>query len=223
MRIVKKHLHGVNVAAALTRNAPRAILPFDLRRRSRQKLTLDTGEEIGLALLQGTVLAHGDLLLADDGKFIVVQAAPQSVLRVTAGTATQLTRAAYHLGNRHVPLEIGEAYLQLEHDPVLMDMLKKIKGVAVEQVEAPFEPETGAYGGGHKHGHDATFEEDYALAQAAYAVHDHEHGDHGHKHEHGHAHGHDHDHAAEHEHDHGHGSRHDANPNRPGRSGDTSR
>ncbi len=227
MRIVKKHLHGVNVAAALTRNAPRAVLPFELRRRSRQKLTLDTGEEIGLALLQGTVLAHGDLLLADDGKFIVVQAAPQSVLRVTAGTATQLTRAAYHLGNRHVPLEIGEAYLQLEHDPVLMDMLKKIKGVAVEQVEAPFEPETGAYGGGHKHGHDATFEEDYALAQAAYAVHDHEHGGHGHKHEHGHghAHGHDHDHAAEHEHDHdhGHGSHHDANPNRPGRSGDTSR
>jgi len=219
MRIVKKHLHGVKVAAALTRHAPRAVLPFELRRRSRQKLTLDNGEEIGLALLQGTVLAHGDLLLADDGKFIVVQAAPQSVLRVTANTATQLTRAAYHLGNRHVPLEIGEAYLQLEHDPVLMDMLKKISGVAVEQVEAPFEPETGAYGGGHKHGHDATFEEDYALAQAAYAVHGHEHGDHGHKHEHGHDHRHDHDHAA----GHGHGGHHDANPNRPDDSGDTPR
>ena len=78
---------------------------------------------------------------------------------------------------------------------------------------------------GHKHGHDATFEEDYALAQAAYAVHGHEHGDHGHKHEHGHDHRHDHDHAAGHGHGHGHGhgGHHDANPNRPDGSGDTSR
>lgn len=212
MRIIKKHLHGVSIAQALIRNAPKAILPFESRRRSRQKLELDNGETVGLILNQGSILRSGDILVADDGKCIVVQAATESVLRITAQSPQQLTRAAYHLGNRHILLEVGTDYLQLEYDSVLIDMLRQLGGVTVNKVDAPFEPDAGAYGGGHKHGHDETFAEDYALAQAAYAAHDgpdghapgHEHG-HEHRHQHGHEHSHVHDHSHQgHHHEHPH-------------------
>ncbi len=201
MRIVKKHLSGTSIAKALLRSAPTAALPYSLRRRSRQKITLDDGEQIGLVLEQRTILRHGDALLAEDGRLILVQAAPDDVLRITAESDRQLTRAAYHLGNRHVALEVGEGYLQLEYDPVLRDMLRRLGGVSVRRLDAPFEPESGAYGGGHKHGHDETFSEDYALAQAAYAAHDHPH-THGHEHTedpgHEHVHGQDCNHGAHH-------------------------
>ncbi|UHL63553.1 urease accessory protein UreE [Paralcaligenes sp. KSB-10] len=187
MRLIKKYLRGVTVAKALTRHAPTVILPFEARRRSRQKITLDTGEEVGLLLERGTVLRNGDMLVADDGKFILVQAAQETVLRVTAKTPTQLTRAAYHLGNRHILVEIGPGYLQLEHDPVLVDMLRHLGDISVETIEHVFEPDAGAYGGGHKHGHDETFEEDYALAQAAYTAREAT-NDHGHSHSHSHHH-----------------------------------
>lgn len=207
MRIVQKHLPAGKLAQALWKNAPSVVLSLDARRRSRQKLQLTTGEEVGLALPHGTVLREGDLLLADDGKFIVVRAANESVLRVTATTPQQLARAAYHLGNRHILLEVGHDYLQLENDPVLVDMLKRMGGVSVEVVEQAFEPETGAYGGGHKHGHDESFAEDYALAQDAYKAHDHGHTHdeaHSHQHHAGHTHGHNHDHDHSHDHDHKH-------------------
>lgn len=112
---------------------------------------------------------------------------------VRARDVLTLTRAAYHLGNRHTPVEVGADYLKLEYDPVLADMLKRV-GALVEQVSAPFQPESGAYGGGHKHGHDETFAEDYALAQQVFGEH------HGHEHEHEHGEAHDHSH--EHSHDH---------------------
>ncbi|NYT63769.1 urease accessory protein UreE [Alcaligenaceae bacterium] len=211
MRIIKKHLHGVNLAIALITNAPKAVLSFEQRRRSRHKITLDTGEAVGLILNQGTILRHGDILVADDGKFILVHAAAEPVLRVVAQQSPQqLTRAAYHLGNRHILLEVGPDYLQLEYDPVLVDMLRQLGGVNVTQVEQPFEPDAGAYGGGHKHGHDDTFAEDYALAQAAYDAHSdpatpvHDHGrqlhGHGHDNHAHHSHGHDH-HSHDHDHD----------------------
>lgn len=204
MRIIKKHLQGARLAKALVANAPKAILPFELRRRSRQKITLDNGEPVGLVLNQGTVLRHGDILVAEDGKLIAVQAAIESVLRVTAHSAQQLTRAAYHLGNRHILVEVGANYLQLEYDPVLVDMLKQLGGVTVERVDEPFEPDAGAYGGGHKHGHDETFAEDYALAQAAYAAHSGP-GDAVHDHDHDHDHAHDHEHGnCSHHHEHHH-------------------
>ncbi len=104
-------------------------------------------------------------------------------------------RAAYHLGNRHTPVQVVADALQLEADPVLEDMLVRL-GVTVTHVQAPFEPEAGAYGGGHRHGHDATFEEDYAAAQALYREH------HGHSHDRGCDHSHSHSH--DHDHDHGH-------------------
>lgn len=175
MRIITKCLHEATIAPSLIRHAPTAVLTFDRRRRSRQKLELDNGEVVALVMSRGTVLHHGDILVADDGKLILVQAAIESILRVTADTPLALARAAYHLGNRHVLLELGEDYLQLEYDPVLIDMLQRLSGVAVQRVDGTFDPDVGAYGGGHKHGHDETFVEDYALAQAAFAAHGHTH------------------------------------------------
>jgi urease accessory protein len=145
------------------------------------------------------------VLVAQDGTLVRVVAAAEAVLMVTARDRLTLTRAAYHLGNRHTPVEVGVDYLKLEYDPVLADMLKRI-GAMVEQVTLPFQPESGAYGGGHKHGHDETFAEDYALAQQVYGEHhghEHAHGHEGHSHEHDH--GHDHGHAHDHGHSHDHG------------------
>jgi urease accessory protein len=176
--------HGI--AAVLVRRAPKLVLPFGERSKSRLRAVLDNGDEAALFLPRGTVLRGGDLLVAEDGSFVEVRAAAERVLEVRAADQHALMRAAYHLGNRHTPVEVGRDYLRLEFDPVLADMLARL-GVQAVQIDAPFEPEAGAYGGGHKHGHDATFAEDYAAAQAVF----HEH--HGHDHDHGHSHDHDHD------------------------------
>jgi len=214
MRTIDK-LIGPNVklAAVLVKRAPALTLDFDARRKSRLAATLDNGEEVALVLPRGTVLRDGDVLVAQDGELVRVVAAAEAVLMVTARDRLTLTRAAYHLGNRHTPVEVGADYLKLEYDPVLADMLKRI-GALVEQATLPFQPESGAYGGGHKHGHDETFAEDYALAQQVYGehhghAHDHVH-DHGHSHEHSHSRGHD--HGTGHAHDEAHGHEHDHEP-----------
>lgn len=131
----------------------RLILPFDRRQKSRLCARLESGEEVGLFLKRGTILRGGDCLRASDGRIVLVVAADEPVMRVTADTPIRLMRAAYHLGNRHVPLQIGEGWLRLEQDHVLMEMLVGL-GVTVENENAPFEPEAGAYGGGHRHHHD---------------------------------------------------------------------
>lgn len=180
---------------------PSVTLTLQQRRRSRQRLTLDNGNTLGVSIDRGTVLRDGDQLMVDDGTAVVVKAALEPVLRVTpVENPWQLARAAYHLGNRHVLLEVGEGYLQLEPDAVLVDMLNQLGGVNVRELAAPFEPDVGAYGGGHHHGHDETFAEDYALAQAAYLAHEHA-GHHHHHPEHEHPHGHA--HADDHTHEHG--------------------
>lgn len=143
-------------------------LPFESRCRSRLAVRLQDGREAVVMMARGTVLRHHDLLQATDGTLVRVEAEPEAVLRVSASTPLELLRAAYHLGNRHVRVEVQSTRLQLEPDPVLHDMLVAL-GVTVETLMAPFEPEAGAYGGGHRHGHDESFAEDYALAQAAYA------------------------------------------------------
>ena len=175
---------------------PTLTLPFALRRRSRQKVQLDDGTDAGLLLPKGTVLRENDRVAADNGRQVRILAAPEDVLQVRAGTALALMRAAYHLGNRHVSLEISPYLLQLEFDAVLQDMLDRLPGLSTRRAMAPFHPESGAYGGGHKHGHDETFGEDYALAQAAFQAHEHpaSHG-HEHSHDHGHVHAHGHPHA----------------------------
>lgn len=196
MHKIDKHLpapHGI--APVLVRRAPKLVLPFGERSKSRLRAVLDNGAEAALFLPRGTVLRGGDLLVAEDGTFVEVQAAPESVLQVTATDPLALMRAAYHLGNRHTPVEVGRDYLRLEFDAVLADMLARL-GVQATRAELPFEPEAGAYGGGHKHGHDATFAEDYAAAQAVF----HDHHGHSHGHDHSHDHGHVHDEHCGHKH-----------------------
>lgn len=137
----------------------RWVAPFDLRQKSRARVTLASGAEAGLFLERGTVLRHGDCLRTDCGRVIRVEAAPEPVLTVRSDNPTSLLRAAYHLGNRHVPLEVGADRLRLGLDPVLRDMLTGL-GVEVLEEQAPFEPEAGAYPGpaahhgspGHHHG-----------------------------------------------------------------------
>lgn len=128
-------------------------LPFDRRQVSRQLVTLSDGREAGLFLPRGTVLRGGDVLEAEDSSNVYVLASQEAVLLVRATDTITLMRATYHLGNRHVPVEIGDGYLKLEYDYVLKEMLVRL-GVTVLEQMASFEPEAGAYGGGHRHSHD---------------------------------------------------------------------
>ena len=136
----------------------RLILPFDRRQKSRLRVYLESGREVALMLERGSVLRGGEYLKFGDEAVLVV-AADEPVLHVSAATAQQLARAAYHLGNRHVPLQVGEGWLRLEQDHVLEAMLIGL-GVTVARIDAPFEPESGAYGGGHRHGHDDDLQDD---------------------------------------------------------------
>ena len=207
MRTVTKKIKASSLSRALLKNSPRLTLPFHERSKSRLKATLSTGEEIAISLTRGSVMRAGEVLVADDGRFVEIIPASEDVLRVTAKHQHDLLRAAYHLGNRHIPVEVGPDYLHFEVDPVLADMLRQI-GVEVAPASLPFEPEHGAYGGGHKHGHDATFAEDYALAQSAYRAHDVKH-DHKHDHQHDHA-AHSQPRQCDHEHKHEDGHVHSA-------------
>jgi len=149
---------------------PKLTLPFDLRRKSRLRAVLTNGTEVALFLPRGSVLRDGDLLEAEDGTLIRVESAPENILWVTGETPHALMRAAYHLGNRHTPVELGANFLKLEADPVLHEMLLQL-GVTVREESMPFQPEGGAYGGGHRHGHDETFAEDYLLANQVFTEH----------------------------------------------------
>jgi urease accessory protein len=132
----------------------RLVLPFDLRRRSRLRVRLESGADAALLLERGGALQDGDLLRADDGRLVQVVAADEPVMTVTADHPLNLMRAAYHLGNRHVPVQVGPGWLRLIEDHVLEHMLEGL-GVAVVHELLPFEPEHGAYGGGgHHHHHD---------------------------------------------------------------------
>lgn len=170
------------MAPVLVRRAATVELDWDVRQKSRFQATDSAGRSLGVFLARGTVVRGGDVLVAADGSLILVKAAPQPVLQVRHcaehGSPFDLLRAAYHLGNRHVPLELQADLLQFEPDPVLADMLRR-QHLIVTEALAAFEPEGGAYGEGAGHGHH----------------------DHGHDHDHGH--GHDHGHH-DHGHDHGH-------------------
>jgi len=131
-------------------------LPFGERSKSRLRAVLDNGEEAGLFLERGSVLRHGDLLLADDGRVVQVRAAAESVSTAHSDDALVLARACYHLGNRHVALQIGTGWLRYQHDHVLDDMVRGL-GLSVSAELAPFEPEAGAYvstHAAHAHSHD---------------------------------------------------------------------
>jgi urease accessory protein len=148
---------GRGLAPALMRRAPAVELDWDLRQKSRLDATDSTGRVLAIVLARGSVLRGGDVLVAEDGSLVRVVAAPQPVLRVTPcpahGGAVDLPRAAYHLGNRHVALEVRADHLQLEPDPVLADMLRAMH-LIVHELQAPFEPEGGAYASVHGPAHD---------------------------------------------------------------------
>lgn len=129
------------------------VLPYEQRVKSRLRAQLPTGEDAALFLPRGYVLRSGDRLLADDGRIIEVVAAAETVSVVLADEPWQLARAAYHLGNRHVALQIGPGWLRYLHDPVLDELVHSL-GLAVRCLQAPFEPEAGAYGSPHRHGAD---------------------------------------------------------------------
>lgn len=160
-------------------------LPFESREKTRLRARLASGEEVALFLPRGTVLRGDDLLAGDDGRVVRVVAAPEPVLEVECHDALEYARCAYHLGNRHTPVQLlgrqedGHFNLRIRVDHVLAEMLDGL-GAHSSEREAPFEPESGAYGG-HSH------------------VGGHDHGDHAH-------HDHDHDH-----HEHGHGATHPGN------------
>lgn len=127
-------------------------LPFELRQKSRLKANLNNGIQVGLMLPRGHLLRGGDCLRAEDGSVIRIEAAPESVSTVRHPDPLMIARASYHLGNRHVPLQIGNGWLRYQHDHVLDDMVRGL-GLEVSCEDAAFEPEGGAYGG-HSHGHD---------------------------------------------------------------------
>jgi len=160
LHISKLIPHGAGLAAALLKRASTVELDWDVRQKSRFEATDSTGRALGLFLPRGTVVRGGDVLVVEDGSTVRVIAAPQSVLRITPcvdhGSPFDLIRAAYHLGNRHVPIELHPDHLKIEPDPVLADLLRAMHLVVTEVSDA-FEPESGAYAsgghGGHHHSH----------------------------------------------------------------------
>ncbi len=132
------------------------VLTYEYRCKNRLRTRLDSGEEVGLFLERGTILRHGHLLEANDGRIVQVKAAIENVMDVETDDALKLMRAAYHLGNRHVSLQIREGSIRFPSDHVLGEMIRGL-GLEVCNTLAPFEPESGAYGGygGHAHGHSA--------------------------------------------------------------------
>ena len=177
-------------------------LPFDARQKSRLRTHLASGEEVALMLPRGDILRGGDLVVASDGRVIEIVAETEKVLHITCQTSQDVTRAAYHLGNRHVPVQVGEGFLRIAADHVLEEMLQGL-GASMEAMQAPFEPEAGAYGGGHRHNDDEQGHGGRIHQYGAEQGHDHDH-DHGHKHDHDHKHEHGPGCGHDHHHDHKH-------------------
>ncbi len=179
---------GQGLAKALMARASFVEMDWDLRQKSRFEAPDSTNRQIGVFLPRGTVLRGGDALVAEDGSLIRVVAAPQPVLRITHctqhGSSFDLMRAAYHLGNRHVPIELKPDHLKIEPDHVLADMLRAMH-LIVHSVDEAFEPENGAYAtGGHAGGHA------HAGHASGSAHEDDHHSEHGHDHSHPHGHAH---------------------------------
>jgi urease accessory protein len=162
LQISKLMPQGAGLAPVLIKRAATVELDWDVRQKSRFDATDSQGRTLGIFLPRGTVVRGGDVLVAEDGSLIQVIAAPQPVLVITTcsahGSPFDLTRAAYHLGNRHVPIELKPDHLKIEPDHVLADMLRALHLTVREATEA-FEPEGGAYSAtGHSHAphaHDA--------------------------------------------------------------------
>ena len=155
LQISKIIPQGAGLAPVIVKRASSVELDWDTRQKSRFDGIDSSGRQLGVFLPRGTLVRGGDVLVAEDGSMVTVIAAPQTVLRITTckshGSPFDLTRAAYHLGNRHVPIELKPDHLKIEPDHVLADMLRAMHLIVSEVLEA-FEPEGGAYSaGGHPH------------------------------------------------------------------------
>jgi urease accessory protein len=188
IQISKLMPQGAGLASVLIKRAHTVELDWDVRQKSRFDCIDSGGRQLGVFLQRGMVVRGGDVLVAEDGSLVRVVAAGQPVLRITHcaahGSPYDLIRAAYHLGNRHVPIELKPDHLKIEPDHVLAEMLRAMH-LIVNDVTESFEPESGAYSShsGHSHGHN-----------------------------HNHGHEHDHAHPAEHSHEHPHEHAHSATP-----------
>jgi len=155
-------------------NSETISLSFDDRKRGRLKLTTDSGSDAGIQIDRGQVLRHGTVLSTEQGDLLTVLALNESVATAYVEDATLFARGCYHLGNRHVPLQIGEGFLRFQKDYVLEDMLHGL-GIHVKHELAPFEPENGAYapgtGGHHHHGEN----DDHGHSHDKNSDHDHSH------------------------------------------------
>lgn len=158
---------GAGLASVLLKRAHTLELDWDVRQKSRFDGTDSSGRSLGVFLPRGTAVRGGDVLIAEDGSLIRVIAAPQQVLKITHcaahGSPFDLIRAAYHLGNRHVQIELRADHLKIEPDHVLADMLRAMH-LIVSPVTEAFEPESGAYSsqGGHSHGHAHEHSDEHA-------------------------------------------------------------
>ena len=155
LQIFKLISQGAGLAPVLVKRASTLEIDWHVRQKSRFDATDSLGRLLGVFLPRDTLVRGGDVLLAEDGSMVRVIAAPQAILRITAcsvhGSAFDLTRAAYHLGNRRVPIELKSDHLKIEPDLVLADMLRAMH-LSVEEVNEAFEPEGGTYSAGsHLH------------------------------------------------------------------------
>ncbi len=196
---------GHGLAPVLLKRATTIELDWDLRQKSRFEATDSADRQLGVFLPRGSVVRGGDVLVAEDGSLVRVIAAPQAVLHISHctqhGSPFDLIRAAYHLGNRHVPIELKPDHLKIEPDHVLAELLCAMHLIVREDTLA-FEPESGAYsaqghaGHGHAHGH--------AHVHEGGQGHDHAHDDHDHSNEPAKEPRHEHDHGHAHSGDNGH-------------------
>ena len=170
--------------------ADTVVLDFDDRHRRRMAMTGTRGLEFLLDLEEAVALRGGDALVLEDGRLIEVVAAPEPLVEIRGADPHHLVRIAWHLGNRHLPTQIVGKGLRIRRDHVIEDMVRGL-GARVIVIEAPFDPEGGAYAGGghagHGHGHDH-------HAHHSHDHHHHDHDKHDHDHHYGHSHAHDHGH-----------------------------
>src|SRR5438105_10462283 len=195
-------LRATSVKAAQTwRETPAdtVVLEFDDRHRRRLAMTCTRGLQFLLDLPETVALRGGDALVLEDGRLVEVVAAPEPLIEIRGVDPNQLVRIAWHLGNRHLPVQIAGKGVRIRRDHVIEAMVKGL-GARVIEIEAPFDPEGGAYtAGGHDNAHES---HDHRHAGHDHAPHDHD--DHSHHHD-----DHHHDEHCDHEHHHGHSHAHD--------------
>src|SRR5512143_1319619 len=169
--------------------ADTVVLDFDDRHRRRMAMTGTRGLEFLLDLENAVALRGGDALVLDDGRLVEVVAAPEPLSEIRCNDPQHLVRVARHLRNRHLPTQIMAKGLRIRRDHVIEAMVKGL-GARVIEIEAPFDPEGGAYAdAGHAHGHDDHAHHDHGHDHHGHDHHDHDHHHHGHAaHDHGHDH-----------------------------------